>query len=68
MTGPDAVDPDVAAVPVAIPSAVMPVQAPQPDLARERVRAALLEIRADIAAMLDDLGSPPRRPKLPSLP
>jgi hypothetical protein len=32
------------------------------------MREALLALRADIAAMLDDLGSPPRRPKLPSLP
>jgi DNA-binding transcriptional MerR regulator len=36
--------------------------------AREQMREALLALRADIAAMLDDLGSPPRRPKLPSLP
>src|SRR5262249_20257822 len=57
------------AVPLTIPSTVSPAEAPQADLAaRERVRTALLEIRADIAAMLDELGSPPRRPKLPSLP
>ena len=40
----------------------------QREPAREQMREALLALRADIAAMLDDLGSPPRRPKLPSLP
>src|SRR3954470_17947779 len=53
------------AIPVAFQAAVL-APAPAPDPGRERIRAALLEIRADIAALLDDLGSPPRRPKLPS--
>jgi DNA-binding transcriptional MerR regulator len=44
-----------------------PAPAPR-EPAREQMREALLALRADIAAMLDDLGSPPRRPKLPSLP
>ena len=45
-----------------------PAEAPPREPAREQMREALLALRADIRAMLDDLGSPPRRPKLPSLP
>jgi len=51
---------------VAAPIAVVP--APARDHTREQMRQALLALRADIASMLDDLGSPPRRPKLPSMP
>ena len=74
-------DPDAPAAPEASVEAepeALPVKAPvpapvavaesAPDVGRERIRAALLDIRADIAAMLDEMGSPPRRPKLPSLP
>ena len=42
--------------------------APARDPLREHMRDALLALRADIASMLDDLGAPPRRPKVPSLP
>jgi DNA-binding transcriptional MerR regulator len=47
--------------------------APEPPVAgrdplREQMRDALLALRSDIASMLDDLGAPPRRPKIPSLP
>jgi DNA-binding transcriptional MerR regulator len=52
--------------PVAAPVLVVP--APARDQTREHMRQALLALRADIASMLDDLGSPPRRPKLPSIP
>ena len=50
-----------------------PVEPPPREPARgqrEQMREALLALREDIRAMLDDLGSPPRagRPKLPSLP
>jgi DNA-binding transcriptional MerR regulator len=45
-----------------------PAEAPPREPAREQMREALLALREDIRAMLDDLGSPPRRPKLPSLP
>lgn len=50
-----------------------PAEPPPHDPARgqrEQMREALLALREDIRAMLDDLGSPPRagRPKLPSLP
>jgi len=50
--------------------AVAPVVAAAParDPMREQMRDALLALRADITSMLDDLGAPPRRPKLPSLP
>jgi DNA-binding transcriptional MerR regulator len=64
--------PIVAPVPVAAP--VAPVvhslraREPERDYQREQMREALLALRADIASMLDDLGTPPRRPKLPSIP
>ena len=45
-----------------------PPEPPPREPAREQMREALLALREDIRAMLDDLGSPPRRPKLPSLP
>ena len=45
-----------------------PAEPPPREPAREQMREALLALREDIRAMLDDLGSPPRRPKLPSLP
>lgn len=45
-----------------------PAPAPVHDPLREQMRDALLALRADIASMLDDLGAPPRRPKIPSLP
>jgi DNA-binding transcriptional MerR regulator len=48
--------------------APVPTRAPAPDPMREQMRDALLALRADIASMLDDLGAPPRRPKIPSLP
>ena len=53
--------------PVAVitPAVVKP---PQRDPLRDQMRDALLALRADITSMLDDLGSPPRRPKLPSIP
>ncbi|HVW25976.1 MAG TPA: MerR family transcriptional regulator [Polyangiaceae bacterium] len=41
---------------------------PARDPMREQMREALLALRADIASMLDDLGAPPRRPKIPSIP
>ena len=46
-----------------------PAAAPAParDPMREQMREALLALRADIASMLDDLGAPPRRPKMPSI-
>jgi len=64
-------DPDAqAALEVEVETVVeRPAPPPPPrEPAREQMREALLALRADIAAMLDDLGSPPRRPKLPSLP
>jgi DNA-binding transcriptional MerR regulator len=50
-----------------VPASV-PVRQPARDHSREQMREALLALRADIASMLDDLGTPPRRPKLPSIP
>jgi DNA-binding transcriptional MerR regulator len=64
-------DPDAQAEVEVEVDAVVARPAPPPaprEPAREQMREALLALRADIAAMLDDLGSPPRRPKLPSLP
>jgi hypothetical protein len=64
-------DPDAqAAVEVEVEAVVVERPAPPAprEPGREQMREALLALRADIAAMLDDLGSPPRRPKLPSLP
>jgi DNA-binding transcriptional MerR regulator len=64
-------DPDAqAAVEVEVEAVVVARPAPPAprEPGREQMREALLALRADIAAMLDDLGSPPRRPKLPSLP
>ncbi len=43
-----------------------PPPAPLRDPLREQMRDALLALRSDIASMLDDLGAPPRRPKIPS--
>jgi DNA-binding transcriptional MerR regulator len=52
---------------VAVPVPLPPPQAPPRDPLREQMRDALLALRSDIASMLDDLGAPPRRPKLPGL-
>jgi len=60
-------EPEALSVKALVPAPVA-IAERAPDLGRERIRAALLDIRADIAAMLDETGSPPRRPKLPSLP
>lgn len=51
---------------VVAPKAAAPAL-PSPDPMREQMREALLALRADIASMLDDLGAPPRRPKIPSI-
>jgi len=59
-------EPVVEQVVAVAPAPPMPTKVDDP--LREQMRDALLALRADIASMLDDLGAPPRRPTIPSLP
>jgi DNA-binding transcriptional MerR regulator len=60
------IEPAVEQVVVA-PAQAPPAPVPSREPMREQMRDALLALRADIASMLDDLGAPPRRPKMPSI-
>lgn len=56
----DAPEAEVAALPPAAPAT--------PVSQRARIREALLAIRAEIVAVLDEADEPPRRPRLPHIP
>ncbi len=58
----------VAAAPEAEVAAPKATHAASPVGQRARIREALLAIRAEIVAVLDEADEPPRRPRLPHIP